>query len=281
MTYDAAPGVRLTLRFSSFPFIESAAESNGPTFFIVPYTLQCGFLQPAAVSALKGLSPRIASRISAPTLEQILKGASRSEEYAADGVTLRRRTSLSRGLPVFMEEDANGDGRIDHRVWYDRGMPSRGERSLEGTTLFQVKESWKGGKLASDTYDTNGNGRVDFRETFGANSMKAWDYNEDGRDDSREYSGPGGTMVREISTALNGIFDVRIRFSGQRIIGVTGAGAKVAVAVDGARGVTWIGTPAAANLPPDLSKLDVVQILGSRSYLVFRIADIIYAEEVQ
>jgi tetratricopeptide (TPR) repeat protein len=281
LTYQASPDVRLTLAFSSYPFFEKAAEANGPTFFIVPYSLQCVFLQPAAANPFTGLSPRIASRFAVPTFDQIRKASSRSEEYAADGITVLRRTSLSRGLAIFMEEDANGDGRMEHRLWYVNGAPSRGERSLDGTTLFQVKESWKDGKLASDTYDTDGDGISDFRETFGMKSMKAWDYNEDGRDDSREFPGPGGTVVREISTALNGIFDVSVRTIGGRIVGVTRAGAALEIAADATRGVTWIGTPASANLRPDALLPDGLQVLGTRSYLVFRLEGTLYAEEVK
>jgi tetratricopeptide (TPR) repeat protein len=280
LAYQAGAGVVVTLTFSSYPFIEKAALSNGPTFFVVPYTLQCAFLQPAAKSAFTGLSPRITARFAVPALDQIRRGSSRSEEYAADGSTVLRRTSLLRGLGVFMEEDSNGDGRIDHRVWFANGVPVRGERTLDGSMPFAVKESWKDGKIVSETSDTNGDGIADFRETFGANSMKAWDYNEDGMDEAREFAGPGGTVVREISSALNGTFDVRISSLGERIVGVTKSGAAMHVASDARRGVTWIGAPADDKYRPD-ALVEGVQVLGNRSYLVFHLAGSLYAEEVQ
>jgi anti-sigma factor RsiW len=50
--------------------------------------------------------------------------------------------------------------------------------------------------------------------------------------------------------------------------------------VDAARGVTWLGTPAATSIRPNAALPDGVQVLGSRSYLVFHLAGIVYAEEV-
>ena len=119
------------------------------TLFLVPYTMQCAFLQPGTV--LPGLAPRIAARFKPPTLQQLQNGAYRREEYQPDGVTLLRRTELSRGQKVYTEEDADGDGRLDHRVWFVNGQPVRGERSLTGDGVFQIKETWSGGKLVKET----------------------------------------------------------------------------------------------------------------------------------
>ena len=74
------------------------------------------------------------------------------EEYGSDGVTLLRRTELSRGQKVYVEEDADGDGRLDHRVWFVNGRPVRGERSLSGDGVFPIKETWSGGKLVKETF---------------------------------------------------------------------------------------------------------------------------------
>ena len=177
-TYISSADVKVTLSFSRYPFIESATETlqnassamrtiqNAPgtaqaaqvassaapaagTLFLVPYTLQCAFLQPGSVA--HGLAPRIAARFKLPTLEQLQNGAYRREEYQSDGVTLLRRTELSRGQKVYVEEDADGDGHIDHRVWYVNGQPARGERSLTGDGVFPIKETWRDGKLVRET----------------------------------------------------------------------------------------------------------------------------------
>ncbi len=169
-TYAAGSNVKVTLSFSQYPFIESASAKPaqiapstvrapqaassmlraGGTYFIVPYTLQCPFLRPGTAGA-PGLAPRIAARIQTPTLEQLEKGAYRKEEYSQDGVTLLRRSELSRGQNVYVEEDTDGDGRVDHRVWYLNGLPARGERSPTGDGVFPIKEIWRAGNLVRET----------------------------------------------------------------------------------------------------------------------------------
>ena len=150
-----------------------------------------------------------------------------------------------------------------------------------GNGIFQVSEIWRGGRLVSQEIDTDGDGKTDFRESFGAQPVRAWDYNEDGIDDSRELRGPRGTTVQEFSTALNGVFDLTVVWRGTAIVRVTGAGVQLAVAPDPARGVTWIGRPAPSGQRPDLSQPDGLQMLGARQYLLFRHQGIIYAEVVK
>ena len=103
-----------------------------------------------------------------------------------DGVTLLRRTELSRGQKVYVEEDADGDGRLDHRVWFLNGQPVRGERSLTGDGVFQIKETWSGGKLVSETVVSG------FPEMDSA-------YGQMGRQSIRA----GGTFVHESAGAVD------------------------------------------------------------------------------
>jgi tetratricopeptide (TPR) repeat protein len=202
-SYTPGGDVKVTLNFSRYPFIESASETTaqvpprtaraaqnapstvhaGGTLFLVPYTMQCAFLQPGSAVA-PGLAPRIAVRFKVPTLEQLQKGAYRREEYSPDGATLLRRSELSRGQKVYVEEDADGDGRLDHRVWFLNGQPARGERSPTGDGVFPIKETWRGGKLVRETVISG------FPEMDSSRGQ--------GGDDT---SGQGGTFVRELAAA--------------------------------------------------------------------------------
>ena len=204
-TYSTVSNVKVTLSFSQYPFIESASEKPmqiapgtvraaqiapstvraGSTLFIVPYTLQCAFLQPAAVVA-PGLAPRIAARFRTPTLEQLLKAAYRREEYSQDGVTLIRRSELARGQKVYVEEDSDGDGRLDHRVWFLNGMPTRGERSPTGDGVYSIKETWRAGKLVRETIVSGSNEKDNAPPRY--------------RGDDDNF-GQGGTFVREFAAA--------------------------------------------------------------------------------
>ena len=244
VSLDTRPpdGAVTHFRYSRYPSLESVALPGEGTWFVVPYTLALPFLRDGIVPS-DGSAPRIAARPAAPSAEAVRRGSFRVEEYGPDGVTLVRRVDLSRGQRVYMEESQAGDGIIDHRLWYRDGQPDRGSRSLTHDGVFQVVETWKNGKLASEAVDTNGSGTPDYHETFGGTAVRSWDYNEDGRDDARELAPPDGSRVREISTRMDGVFDVRIVTRGGRIVSLQRGGTPVAVVRDDSRGVTWIGAP--------------------------------------
>lgn len=188
-----------------------------------------------------------------------------------------RTTTLAKGVPTYSEEDLDGDGVVDHRVWYVNGSPVRGERLLQDGSVLH--ETWRDGRLAEGEADTNGDGKIDYRETYGTPPTRTWDYNEDGIPDSRETTGAGDTIIRELSTKLNGVFDVRVTYRGTKIVGVTRSGVALRVVEDAARAVTWIGDPAPAGSAPDVTLGDGLQTIGGREYLLFRLAGVLYAEE--
>jgi tetratricopeptide (TPR) repeat protein len=269
------------LTYSRYPFLEKAALPGEGTCILVPYTMQCSFLRSDFAAAPEGIPPRIAAKFSVPTADALRRGSYRLEQYAADGVTPIRRIDLSAGQSVFMEESSAGDGIFDHRVWYARGQPDRGVRSLSRDGVFQVTETWKNGTLAAEAVDTDGDGKPDYRETYGAMLVKSWDFNEDGRDDSREIEMADGTHVRELATKMDGVFDLKIVSRGPRIISFTRYGVPVPLVQDAPRGVTWIGRPAPVPGTPDAARADGVQSIGGRQYLVFRLDGVLYAEAVE
>ncbi len=267
--------------FSRYPSLEKAELPGEGTYSLVPYTMQCAFLRPDFASGPAGTAPRIAARFTVPAADLVRRGAFQLAQNAADGVTPTRRIDLAGGQRVFMEESSAGDGDMDHRVWYTQGQPRRGTRSLLRDGVFQVTEKWSDGRLVEESVDANGNGTPDYRETYGRTVVKSWDFNEDGKDDSREYTMPDGKQVRELSTKLDGIFDVKIVSQGTRIVSVSRSGGQLPVAPDASRGVTWIGRPAAAAGKPDLVRPDGIQVIAGAQYLVFRFADVVYAEAMQ
>jgi tetratricopeptide (TPR) repeat protein len=278
---SASTGSVTRLTFSRYPSLETAELPGEGTYSLVPYTIQCAFLRPDFAAILPGTAPRIAARFTVPAADLLRRGAFQLVQNASDGVTVTRRIDLSGGQRVFMAESSTGDGVLDHRVWYSHGMPQRGTRSLLHDGVFQVTETWKDGRLAEEAVDTNGDGIPDYRESYGPSPVKSWDFNEDGKDDSREYMTPDGRHVRELSTKLNGVFDVKIVSQGTRIVSFTRSGGQLSVSLDASRGVTWIGRPAPAGGKPELGIPDGVQIIAGSPYLVFRFADVLYAEAMQ
>ncbi len=280
LSYRDPAGHVTRFSYSRYPSLEKADLPGQGTWMLAPYTVPCVFLRPDFASGPAYIPPQIASRIRIPSLDVIRRAAYQLDEFAADGRTPIRRIDLAAGRRVFMEESSVGNGVFDHRVWYARGEPVRGARSLTGNGVFQVAETWTNGRLSSESIDTSGDGEADYRQTYGAVPMKSWDYNEDGRDDSREYQMPGGTQVRELSTKMNGVFDLRVATRGNRIVSFTRGGAPVPVVPDAARGVTWIGRPAPSGML-DTSLPDGLQTIAGGRYLVFRTAGVVYAEAVQ
>ncbi len=131
-------------------------------------------------------------------------------------------------------------------------------------------------ELSRLAVDTDGNGRSDYGETYQP-AARLWDYNEDGRDDSREtFDGKGG-LVREFSTRADGRFDLRILFHGGAIVEVRKSGRLVAATPDAKRGVTWIG-PVPKTAAIDASTHDGYRTFGGREYLVFRHQLVVYVE---
>ena len=200
--YSSEAGTKVTLTFSTYPYIESASETTAQTapgmqgsktgaraarstLFLVPYTVQCIFLQPAG-AAVPGFAPRLAARFRIPSLQELQKGAYRREEYSGDGVTLLRRIELSRGKIVYLEEDSDGDGRLDHRVWFADGQPVRGERSLTGDGVYPIKETWRGGKLVQEKIA----------------GLHGIDPLSPGTNRHNNRSGQGGTFVRESAASI-------------------------------------------------------------------------------
>ena len=283
LSYHPEAGTTLSVQYSRYPFVETVRDA-GPTgvtvYDLKPYTLQAAFLQTAPASPIKGLAPVVSSRIRLPAVAQILATAYRSQDLGADGTTAVRTTSIENGRRVYLEEDTNGDGLMDHRVWFQDGQPVRGERSLDGGRTFAVSETWRAGSLVSEAIDTNGDGKIDFRQTFAPRPSKSWDYNEDGVDDSRQTPGPEGTEVLEFSTALDGVFDLRLVFLGPKIVRAGISGATVGITEDLTRGVTWIGEPAPASVSVDGIE-DGIHVLDDTRFLSFSYGGIRYLEEIR
>jgi tetratricopeptide (TPR) repeat protein len=264
LSYEPSRDARFTLRYGVYPWIDAVGET-GPggtrTWTLATRTLGAPFLgQPG---------PRV------PTVDEVVRAAIRLEEPVAHG-SGTRQVEMKDGLRVYLAEDLDGDGRFDHRLWYVDGRPARGERDLTGDGVFEAAETWADGVLARLSVDTDGDGRPDYGETYQPYA-RLWDYNEDGRDDSRETSDGKGGIVREFSTRADGRFDLRILFRGGAIEEVRKSGRLVVATPDAKRGVTWIGrvpeTAAVTSSTPD-----GYRTFGGREYLVFRLASIVYVE---
>lgn len=307
-SWNTPTGEQVTATYSAYPAVDSirvgrpGATTGGRSYLLVPYTVDLPVLVGGAAGtggaggksgaagtggaagasgrARAGMAPAIVGQPRVPRIDELERASWRVEEYGADGTTVVRRIDLSRGLRVFMEEDTRGTGKFDHMVWYADGRPFRGTRDLNGDGTVEVEETWRGGALAEIAVDTNGNGKIDYRERYGSNPTKSWDYNEDGIADSREYPAGRATIVREFSTALNGLFDLSLTWRNNRLTNVVRGGRTVPVTPDPSRGIMWIGPAAAPGVAIDAGAPEGYTAIGEREYLVFRHAGTTYAEEL-
>jgi hypothetical protein len=229
--------------------------------------------------------PRPLATVALPSRAQLAAAVWRTEDTRRDSGQLVRRIDAARGVPAFLEEDLDGDGRLDHRVWYRQGSPVRGERDLADDGIFESVETWKDGRLWKSAVDTDGDGTPDYTELAGPRPVRLWDYNGDGRDDARQTFLADGSVAREFSTSLDGRFDLRVVFAGARIASVQRDGKPLAVQVDPRHGLVWIGraavAPSGAFPSLDAAPPDGFRLIGGRRYLVFRHEGTLYAEELR
>ena len=263
-------GIRTVLHYEEYPFLDTARETDGDgmrRYFLTPRTLRC---------AMTDLS-MLTMDFRLPTRSQIISAAYREEEIQS-GTTAVRAVNLSSGRNLYKEEDGDGDGGIDRKTWYAEGKPIAGKRDLDGDGSFDLTEVYAAGALRERRVDADGDGIDEYAELVGEIPSKLWDYNADGRWDSRETSG-AGTLVREFSTAFNGVFNLRVEFRAGRISSVKKNGGSVPVSLDDKTGVVWIGTRQNAGIR-DSAKEGTIT-LGGRRYLIFRHNSTTYIEELE
>ncbi len=104
-----------------------------------------------------------------------------------DGVVDRIEIYDLKGVITRVESDTNGDGKIDEWVYYEEGIPVKGEKDINGdgkpdTTLYYDPK----GIIIRAESDTNGDGKIDEWVYYEANKpVKAEkDTNKDGKPDT-------------------------------------------------------------------------------------------------
>jgi tetratricopeptide (TPR) repeat protein len=276
-----AGGGSMTFQFDPYPFIGSVTRSEAGfarTWILVPRTLGCPLLD--GPGPLDPARPRVSPRFSVPSEAQVTASSFSLEERDPRGKLLRR-VELAGGVRQYLEEDTDGDGVLDHKVWYSAGSPVRGLRDLNGSGSFSVSETFRDGRLWRTTADLDGDGKPDYaEERDGGRLVKMWDYDGDGTFDAREYSTAPGTVVREFSTARDGRFDLTVTWRDGIVSRVRRDGRSVSVTRDAAKGLVWIGTPPAGAAVDTGTREGLLTIAG-RLYLAFRFGGILYIEEMR
>ncbi|MBN1834257.1 MAG: hypothetical protein JW820_00330 [Spirochaetales bacterium] len=212
--------------------------------------------------------------------------ASRMTEYlpgeppgGAAGQTADRVHLLLNGQTLRIDARPDRSGRYRHRVVYEEGRPVYGLRDLDEDGRFETREEYRGGELALIELDQDGDGNPEFTELLDpdpqARSEKRWDYDSDGRVDSRQRQLRDGSTVREFSSRLDGSFDLRAVFRDGRLAEFRRGGEELSVRYDSSRGVYWIGRVRAWDRLPQPLTEGVHHRGGSRVF-VFEHGDDFY-----
>ncbi|MBU0548690.1 MAG: hypothetical protein KJ710_02965 [Candidatus Omnitrophica bacterium] len=104
-----------------------------------------------------------------------------------DGVVDRIEIYNAKGVIIRNESDTNSDGKIDEWIYYEVGVPIKGEKDINGdgnpdtTLIYDVK-----GMIIRGESDANGDGKIDEWVYYEAGKpIKAEkDTNKDGKPDT-------------------------------------------------------------------------------------------------
>lgn len=271
----------VSFHFDEYPFITTANEidrTGSSVFSLIPHILGCSLADGSMVSYSD--EPLIVARYYIPTPAQILQASFHEDDFAAGASVPFRRIDLAEGRRVYMEEDTDRDGIMDHEVWYSDGEAVRGLRDATGSGAFATTEMYRDGRLWEILADTTGDGKVDYKEQWNPEPVKYWDYNGDGIFDGRETAGANGSTIRDFSTALNGTYDLRVIFQKGAVISVMQNGRKIPLTPDPAKGLVWIGTPY-ENTRVSAKSGEGISMIDGQAYLMFRFGNTMYIEALQ
>jgi len=291
--HQTVPEAVVQLRYSAYPALADVTfgdRSSRRTYSLFPFQINAAaFASLPAGTDAQGTAGsarplRLRYRGGLPDDENRVRRQSYSmAEYdAASGPEAQplRRYHLLEGAVTRLEQAPDGRGGYRHVVHYDRSGPVEGRRDEDGDGRYEVREQYEAGALARILLDADGDGVEEFAQSVvGGVRRQSWDYDGDGRYDSVEYETAAGETVREFSSRLDGVYDLRAVFRGGRIVRFQRAGRALPVSYDERRRLYWIGRPLADSIP--LEGPDGVQRRGGRSVFVLRYMGNLYVGEME
>jgi hypothetical protein len=267
----------LEFRYSSYPWLERVTARDGRgrrVYELEPYRERLALF---AGSPPFGSAPLRLASGRWPGEAEVARMAFAMRETPMGGA--ERRYTLLGGQVVRLEEAPYDDGKYGRVLEYARGRPVSGRRDLDRDGFFEVHESYSAGELRGLSEDADGDGRPEFWEQFGPEGTRRfWDYDGDGRADSRELQS-AGTLRREFSSRRNGVFDAAAVFRGERLVEYRRGGRTLSVSPSSSAELYWLGPPAGR---PErfLGLSDGLHLLDGGSYFVFTYGDRRYVEKL-
>lgn len=278
---------KLSMLWRSYPEIESLSYAKNGLSTRLSYGAGNLRLQPLSFSApwtAQGSPLRLAhpsSLFAPPALQAAILTADRMslEEVDSTGRLLFRHVILRQGLAL-MEELIAGKVVIERRD-FERGIPRISRMDLDEDGRFDALRSYgPTGDPLSLEVDADGDGKTEYRESYGKNPLKEWDFTADGLMDASEELSPDGMLLRRFSSALDGKYDVVMSLKGAELVSVSRDGRPLSLRKESSGRVTWLGEQP-FSLGPDIPAANGVYKRSGRLVHVYHALGMVYAELVR
>ncbi len=184
------PAGMVIAEYDSYPFVRTVTVPlpvGGSRHNLLPFAVRVPILVrlpiggPSLESSLELPDGFVGLDLSAVILASASVQVRDSEERVV------QNSSLEEGIVVRSSWDTNGDGAMDHLVVYRSGLPVTALRDIDGDGYFEVAEAYVEGRLSLMVVDEDDNGTPDVIEDAGGGGERAWDLDQDGVIDVREF----------------------------------------------------------------------------------------------
>ena len=176
--------------YDSYPFVRTVTVPlpvGSSSHNLLPFSVRVPVLQelpvggPSLESSLELPDDFVGLDLSAVILATATVEVRDSEDRVV------QNSSLEEGIVVRSSWDTNVDGAMDHLVVYRSGLPVTALRDIDGDGYFEVAEAYVDGRLSMMVVDEDDNGTPDVIEEAREGGERAWDLDQDGVIDVREF----------------------------------------------------------------------------------------------
>ena len=145
------------------------------------------------------------------------------------------------GQQGWQKKELDAKGRIIKKIYFQDGKPVQAgvDSNMDGD--FEVTYQYDQGSISAILFDENGDTIPEYSMVFGDEDTHSWDFNGDSVTDCREQVRNDGRILREFSSAMNGVFDMEILYNKNRILWVSRNGLKKVVNPDPSGRFSWVG----------------------------------------
>lgn len=206
------------------------------------------------------------------------------EDRIESGQKLSTKSELSAGKARYAERSVNG--KLIEKVYYTDGIPERSLVDLDADGRFETERRYARldaapyFALAETRIDSDGDGVPEYRETYGTDIRKEWDYNHDGAYDAAEDSDASGEVIsRSFSSALNGKYDVKLSFSKGVLVEVKRGSSHIKTIRESDSPVTWIGPKPFSG--KELPARDGLVRIKGKDIIICLVNGLVYAEVIR